>query len=134
MKTDDLKHASGGEHVDELAHSAIHLAHAAIDRFPEMKRKHMFLAGGAAISSALLVAAGVAVMRRVRAGAKPEDAVQAVTEDEIEGLRLVERTPYRPNGATPSADATDAETPEAPPAETPADLEPGEPPVAATGS
>jgi hypothetical protein len=78
------------------------LAHDAIERFPDMKRRHMFLAGGAAISSALVVAAGVAVARRIRAGAKPEDAVQAVTEDEIEGLRLVERTHYRPNGATPA--------------------------------
>ena len=113
---DELKHPSGGEHVDELAHGAIKLAHEAIERFPDMKRRHMFLAGGAAISSALVVAAGVAVMRRVKAGAKPEDAVQAVTEDEIEGLRLVERTHYRPNGAgsesttdeLPEAEATDA--------------------------
>lgn len=107
---DDLKHPSGGEQIDELAHSAIRLAHDAIERFPDMKRRHMFLAGGAAISSALVVAAGVAVARRIRAGAKPDEAVQAVTEDEIEGLRLVERTPYRPNGATP-ADTTD-EVPE----------------------
>ena len=108
---DELKHPSGGEHVDELAHGAIKLAHEAIERFPDMKRRHMFLAGGAAISSALVVAAGVAVMRRVKAGAKPEDAVQAVTEDEIEGLRLVERTHYRPNGA--SSESTTDELPEA---------------------
>jgi len=103
---DDLMHPSGGEQLDDLAHGAIRLAHDAIERFPEMKKRHMFLAGGAAISSALVVAAGVAVARRILAGAKPHDAVQAVTEDEIEGLRLVERTPYRPNGATP-ADTTD---------------------------
>lgn len=108
---DELKHPSGGEHVDELAHGAIKLAHEAIERFPDMKRRHMFLAGGAAISSALVVAAGVAVMRRVKAGAEPEDAVQAVTEDEIEGLRLVERTHYRPNGA--SSESTTDELPEA---------------------
>ena len=103
---DDLMHPSGGEQLDDLAHGAIRLAHDAIERFPEMKKRHMFLAGGAAISSALVVAAGVAVARRILAGAKPNDAVQAVTEDEIEGLRLVERIPYRPNGATP-ADTTD---------------------------
>ncbi|MGE3960995.1 MAG: hypothetical protein AB7F65_04870 [Dehalococcoidia bacterium] len=109
---DDLKHPSGGEQIDELAHGAIRLAHEAIERFPDMKRRHMFLAGGAAISSALVVAAGVAVMRRVKAGAKPEDAVQAVTEDEIEGLRLVERSPYRPNGSNSAAttDEVPAET------------------------
>ena len=103
---DDLKHPSGGEHVDELAHSVLKLAHEAIERFPEMKRKHMFLASGAAISSALIVAAGVAVGRRIKAGARPEDAVQEVTEAEIEGLRLVEREPYRPpNARTASAEA-----------------------------
>src|SRR5690606_15518888 len=104
---DDMMHPSGGEQLDELAHGAIKLAHEAIERFPDMKRRHMFLAGGAAISSALVVAAGVAVARRIRAGAKPDDAVQAVTEDEIEGLRLVQRSPYRPNGATAAA-TTDA--------------------------
>lgn len=110
MKPDDFMHSTGGETVDELAHSAIRLAHDAIERFPDMKRKHMFIAGGAAISSALVVAAGVAVARRIRAGAKPEDAVQSVTEDEIEGLRLVERTPYRPpNGRHAAGDADDAE-------------------------
>lgn len=93
---DDLKHPSGGEHVDELAHGVLKLAHEAIERFPDMKRRHMFIASGAAISSALVVAAGVAVARRIRAGAKPEEAVQAVTQDEIEGLRLVERQRYRP--------------------------------------
>lgn len=104
---EDLKHASGGEQVDELAHGVLKLAHEAIERFPEVKKRHMFMAGGAAISSALVVAAGVAVLRRVRAGQTPEAAVQNVTEDEIEGLRLVERKHYRPptdaetNGTTP---------------------------------
>jgi len=105
---DDLMHPSGGEQLDDLAHGAIRLAHDAIERFPEMKKRHMFLAGGAAISSAIVVAAGVAVARRILAGAKPDDAVQAVTEDEIEGLRLVERTPYRPNRATPAATTDEA--------------------------
>ncbi len=122
---DDLMHPSGGEQLDDLAHGAIRLAHDAIERFPEMKKRHMFLAGGAAISSALVVAAGVAVARRILAGAKPDDAVQAVTEDEIEGLRLVERTPYRPNGTTPAATTDDL--PEDETAETEATAD--EPPI-----
>jgi hypothetical protein len=98
---DDLKHPSGGEDLDQLAHDAVKMAHRVLDRFPDLKRKHMFIAGGAAISSAIVVAAGVAVMRRIRAGAKPEDAVTQVTEEELEGLRLVKRERYRPgaNGA-----------------------------------
>lgn len=119
---DDLKHPSGGEQVDELARSAIKIAHEAIERFPEMKRRHMFLASGAAISSALVIAAGVAVMRRVRAGAQPDEAVQAVTEEEITGLRLVKRTPYRPNGAHAAA-TTDASPGEAPPDEDPTEVD-----------
>lgn len=94
---DDLKHPSGGEEIDQLANDAIKMAHRVLERFPDVKRRNMFIAGGAAISSALIVAAGVAVVRRIRAGAKPEDAVTAVTREELEGLRLIKRTPYRPN-------------------------------------
>lgn len=116
---DDLKHPSGGEQVDELAHGVLRLAHEAIERFPDVKRRHMFMAGGAAISSALVVAAGVAIMRRVRAGQRPEDAVQEVTEEEIEGLRLVEREHYRPthngnnNGTGDATAEADEPAPEA---------------------
>lgn len=127
---DDLMHPSGGEQLDDLAHGAIKLAHEAIERFPDMKKRHMFLAGGAAISSALVVAAGVAVARRIRAGAKPDEAVRDVTEDEIEGLRLVERSPYRPNGAT--AAATTDEMPEG--AESVADDDAGTPAIDGTAA
>lgn len=92
---DDLHDASGGERVDELAHDAISLAHQVLERFPDVKRKHMFIAGGAAISSAVIIAAGVAVARRLRAGRSREQAVNEVTEEELEGLRLVER-PRKP--------------------------------------
>lgn len=88
---DDSSAASGGETLDELAHDAISLAHQVLERFPEMRRKHMFIAGGAAVSSAVIIAAGVAVARRLRAGRSAEQAVNEVTEDELEGLRLVER-------------------------------------------
>ena len=127
---DDLMHPSGGEQLDDLAHGAIKLAHEAIERFPDMKKRHMFLAGGAAISSALVVAAGVAVARRIRAGAKPHEAVRDVTEKEIEGLRLVERSPYRPNGATPAA--TTDEVPED--VETTPDDDPGTPAIDGTAA
>lgn len=114
---DDLRHPSGGEQVDELAHNVLKLAHEAIDRFPEVKRRHMFMAGGAAISSAAIVAAGVAIMLRIRAGANPHEAVQAVTEEEIEGLRLVEREHYRPNHVA-DEDGEPVEPPEEPAAPT----------------
>lgn len=89
--SDDSSDASGGEKVDALAHEAISLAHQVLERFPEMRRKHMFIAGGAAVSSAVIIAAGVAVARRLRAGRSAEQAVNEVTEEELEGLRLVPR-------------------------------------------
>ncbi|MSQ29811.1 MAG: hypothetical protein EXR68_04910 [Dehalococcoidia bacterium] len=89
--SDDFSEASGGEKVDALAHEAISLAHQVLERFPEMKRKHMFIASGAAVSSAVIIAAGVAVARRIRAGRSVEQAVNEVTEEELEGLRLVPR-------------------------------------------
>ncbi len=92
---DDVREASGGEEVDQIAKNAIHLAHQVLERFPEVRRKHMFIAGGAALSSAAIIAATVAVTRRVRAGRTIEQAVNEVTEDELEGLRLVERDPEK---------------------------------------
>jgi len=130
---DDLKHASGGEQVDELAHNVLKLAHEAIDRFPDMKRRHMFMAGGAAVSSAVIVAAGVAILHRIRAGAGPRQAMQEVTEEEIEGLRLVEREHYRPEGYV-DADAEPTEIDPLLASETPAtDAASGTPGAQAAG-
>jgi hypothetical protein len=84
---------SGGEQIDRAAHEAIRLAHLALERFPDLVRRHKFIAGGAAISSSLIVLAGVAIARRIRAGATPEQAVAAVTEEEVQGLHVVEPEP-----------------------------------------
>ena len=63
---------SGGEPIDRTAGEAIRLAHRALDRFPEVVRRHKFVAGGAVISSSLIALAGVAITRRIRAGQTPE--------------------------------------------------------------
>jgi hypothetical protein len=84
---------SGGEQIDRAAHEAIRLAHLALERFPDLVRRHKFIAGGAAISSSLIVLAGVAIARRMRAGETPEEAVAAVTEEEVQGLHVVEPEP-----------------------------------------
>ena len=88
-RLDHLRHASGGERLDLFGHDAIRLAHQALERFPEIVRRHRFVAGGAAISSSLVVLAGVAVGRRVRAGVSPADAVEQVTAAEINGPSLI---------------------------------------------
>lgn len=102
---DDIREASGGEVVDHVAHDVLKLTHQALDRFPEMKKRHMFIAGGAALSSAIIVGAGVAIVRRLRAGQTPDEAVNGVTEEELEGIHLLERERSRRygSGATPNA-------------------------------
>ena len=82
--------ASGGETVDRAAHDAVRLAHRALERFPGVVARHRYVAGGAAISSALVAMAGVAIALRMRAGQSAEAAIAEVTEDELEG-----RTRYR---------------------------------------
>ena len=94
---------SGGEQIDRAARDSIRLAHKALERFPDLVRKHKFIAGGAAISSSLIVLAGVAIARRIRAGQSPDEAVAAVTEDEVQGLRVIEPEPEE------SLDAPDSE-------------------------
>ncbi len=77
--------ASGGEGVDTAAHDAVRLAHRALERFPSIVARHRYVAGGAAVSSALVAMAGVAIALRMRAGQSADDAVAGVTEEEIEG-------------------------------------------------
>lgn len=80
---DELKHPSGGERIDHASRDAIRLAHAALDRFPELMRRHKFVDGGAAVSSALVVLADAAIVRRMRHGESAQQAVASVTEDEV---------------------------------------------------
>jgi hypothetical protein len=109
----------GGPHredVDRIVEGVVHigteeairLAHEAIERFPDLKKKHMFIAGGAALSSALLIGAAVAITKRIRAGQTPQEAADAVTEEELDGVDLLERRRRRPAEAS-SAPAGSAE-------------------------
>ncbi len=124
--------ASGGESLDHASHDAVRLAHRALDRFPAVVARHRFVAGGAAISSALVVLAGVAIARRMRAGQSADEAIATVTEDELEGrtsFRIEddvaevleqagadqalpadasEHTPPDPAGEAPSAEAAES--------------------------
>jgi len=70
---------------------AIRLAHRVLERFPGMRKKHMFIAGGAALSSAVLIGAAVAIAKRVRQGQSASDAAEQITEDELENLSLLNR-------------------------------------------
>ena len=102
---------------------AIRLAHRVLERFPGMRKKHMFIAGGAALSSAVLIGAAVAIARRVRQGQNAQDAAEQITENELENLSLLDRRrrPAREVAALEAAvaDVVDSgerapETPETP--------------------
>ena len=84
---DDLKHPSGGERLQGAATDAVRLAHRGLERFPDLVKRHKFIAGGAAVSSSLLVLAGVAIARRLRSGQSEEEALASLTEEELTGQR-----------------------------------------------
>jgi hypothetical protein len=94
----------GGEQLDSAAEYSIRLAHRALERFPELVRRHKYVAGGAAVAGALVVLASVAIARRMRRGESAEEAVEGVTPEEIESLHPRERDPL-PGDDTPE-DAT----------------------------
>ncbi|MBM3140470.1 MAG: hypothetical protein FJZ92_09795 [Chloroflexi bacterium] len=103
---EDVREASGGEVIDRAARDAIRLAHRALERFPDLVRRHKVIAGGAAISSSLIILAGVAIAHRMRKGQSPEEAVRSVTEEELQGhLPGDEVAADPPRAAEPQAGA-----------------------------
>ena len=131
----------GMEQFDKLANEAmdgaiklgtddaVRLAHRVLERFPGARKKHMFIAGGAALSSAVLIAAAVAIARRIRQGQNAEEAAEEITEDELANLSPMERR------RRPAREAVDAEAETPPVAEEQAEAieEPNAPPAASNG-
>ena len=109
---DDLKHPSGGERLQGAASDAVRLAHRGLERFPDLVKRHKFIAGGAAVSSSLLVLAGVAIARRLRSGQSEEEALASLTEEELAGHRD-ERTPWSQDAAADGPPSEDDATAEA---------------------
>ena len=109
---DDLKHPSGGERLQGAASDAVRLAHRGLERFPDLVKRHKFIAGGAAVSSSLLVLAGVAIARRLRSGQSEEEALASLTEEELTGHRD-ERTPWSQDAAIDEPPSEDDATAEA---------------------
>lgn len=92
---------------------AIRLAHRVLERLPGMRKKHMFIAGGAALSSAVLIGAAVAIARRVRQGQTASEAAEEITEDEIENLSLLDRRRRQPRDVVEASASQPAEPSEA---------------------
>lgn len=86
-------HASGGERLDDTSHLAVRLAHRALERFPEVVRRHRYVAGGAAVSTSLVTLAAAAVARRMHAGATAAQAVALVTVEDLTARTLVSDRP-----------------------------------------
>lgn len=82
---------AGGEQIDRAAEESIRLAHRALDRFPDLVRRHKYVAGGAAVAGALVVLASVAIARRMSRGETADEAIEGLTEAEIESLHPRER-------------------------------------------
>jgi hypothetical protein len=79
-----------GEPPDIASRQALHLAHKAAEKFPELSERYRSYAGPAVIvSGALIALAGVAVARRLRRGQKPEDILNEITSEEIEQAAMV---------------------------------------------
>jgi hypothetical protein len=110
---DDVKEASGGETIDQMARDSIKLAHLALDRFPELMRRHKVIAGGAAITSSLVILAGVALAKRIRGGQTPDEALAGVTEEELEQLKYLKHPPRRVFDTTPDSNGVGEESPPA---------------------
>jgi hypothetical protein len=78
-------HNGNGEAPDNSAMAALHLAHRAIKKFPELgKRYQKFIGTAAVVSSALIVLASIAVSRRLKNGESPDKILAEITPDEIE--------------------------------------------------
>ncbi len=87
--------------MTNTAGDAIRLAHKALERFPDVVRRHKFIAGGAAISTSLVALAGVAITRRMRSGQTEEEAIASLTEDELHGRRIELPDEQSTNGVGP---------------------------------
>jgi len=74
-----------GENPDGLTKDALGLAHKAIDKFPDLRKRYSRLAGPAAIlSTGAVLLAGIAVTRRMRRGESPDEILEGLTPEEIE--------------------------------------------------
>jgi hypothetical protein len=74
-----------GDQPDGWTKDALSLAHKAIDKFPDLRRRYRRFAGPAAIvSTGVVLLAGMAITRRLRRGESPDDILEELTPEEIE--------------------------------------------------
>ena len=92
----DFQHNGQGEAPDNNALAALHLAHRAVAKFPELTRRYQkFIGTAAVVSSAVIVLASIAVSKRLRTGESPDKILAEITPDEIENAG--KQKPSKPN-------------------------------------
>jgi len=96
-------HNGQGEAPDRHALAALQLAHRAIAKFPDLRRRYQkFIGTAAVVSSALVILSSIAVTRRLHRGESPDHILAEITTDEIESIAK-EKKPVRPNKAQNSS-------------------------------
>lgn len=91
-------HNGHGEAPDPSAMRALHLAHSAVQKFPELTRRYQkFIGTAAVVSSAVIVLASIAVARRQAKGETADKILAEITPDEIENAgRQKRQKPKKP--------------------------------------
>lgn len=84
-----------GETPDHSTLYSIQLAHKALAKFPDLRKRYQIFVGTAAVvSSAVLIMTSIAVSKRLHKGESPESILEAITPEEIENA--VHDRPDRP--------------------------------------
>jgi hypothetical protein len=87
---DHLWDAPVGERPDTATSDVLGLAYRAVKKFPDLAMRHRRFAGTAAIASTgVVLAAAMAIARRLRRGQSPDDILEELTPDEIENAAHV---------------------------------------------
>jgi len=93
-------HNGNGETPDSHSLHALQLAHRAVDKFPELKKRYQKYIGPVAVlSSAVVVLASIADTRRLHRGQSPERILAEITPEEIESaIKETVRRPFKKPG------------------------------------
>lgn len=80
-----------GDQPDGWTKDALNLAHKAVARFPELRKRYRKFTGPAAVvSTGIVLLAGMAITRRLRRGESPDEILEDLTSEEIENAASLE--------------------------------------------
>lgn len=88
VEADDADwHNGQGETPDNHSLTALQLAHSAVEKFPELRKRYQKYIGPVAVlSTAVVVLASVAITRRMHRGQSAERILAEITREEIEDV------------------------------------------------